>query len=493
MAVLIALSEVGDGRVAAVGDSDLFGDEFFDEMDHAQLWLNLLYWLSYPAFKRGQRLHAHPAKGKELQYLRVWSHIKEEINSLREIQNPDGAIDLSSHTDGTASQCIKNLLRLLPKIETSFPHQSRYIEALRADLQSWRDDHYKKPDFTRSLAEFKPQDIREDSVRDFVLFPMYTPNASLDTRFEALLVEIVWPGWLAATYRQNYAENSKFLSAKLVDYTDGYASECTVLFPETVSIVGRDENQFGMIFCDREAARYRDIVSRAAEITQLKLHPELKAFLSDPQLILDTCALWDLIHDTSHSRGELPFDPFMVRQKAPFWMYALEELRVDLRSFLEATALSSVFPSAAYVRYAVLFDRVFRFAVSGSRVRNYDGLAGQLLFTALHARNILTWRDNTLRVNWPQLTSGMQELYDELTSIYRRGQVVSKVQYWSDAHDFLCRYLSPNVASNWSKETRTFHDESNPKSLVSAVHDDEFPLGSFHLALRRKLGLSSVR
>ena len=33
---------------------------------------------------------------------------------------------------------------------------------------------------------------------------------------------------------------------------------------------------------------------------------------------------------------------------------------------------------AGLVQYAVIFDRIFRFAITGSRVRNYDGLGGQL-------------------------------------------------------------------------------------------------------------------
>ena len=31
---------------------------------------------------------------------------------------------------------------------------------------------------------------------DLVLFPLYTPNASSDTRFEALLMRSPWPDWL---------------------------------------------------------------------------------------------------------------------------------------------------------------------------------------------------------------------------------------------------------------------------------------------------------
>ena len=31
----------------------------------------------------------------------------------------------------------------------------------------------------------------------------------------------------------------------------------------------------------------------------------------------DMFELWDLIHDRAHSHGELPFDPFMIRQRLP--------------------------------------------------------------------------------------------------------------------------------------------------------------------------------
>ena len=47
-----------------------------------------------------------------------------------------------------------------------------------------------------------------------------------------------------------------------------------------------------------------------------------------------------------------------------------------------------------FVQYAILFDRLFRFPLTGSRVRNYDGLGGQLLFAWLHQHGVLHWTDN---------------------------------------------------------------------------------------------------
>ncbi len=75
----------------------------------------------------------------------------------------------------------------------------------------------------------------------------------------------------------------------------------------------------------------------------------------------------------------------MVRQRAPYWMYSLEELRCDLTAFGEAVELEREGLSfARNVQYAILFDRLLRFPITGTRVRNYDGLGGQLLFAYLH-------------------------------------------------------------------------------------------------------------
>jgi hypothetical protein len=88
------------------------------------------------------------------------------------------------------------------------------------------------------------------------------------------------------------------------------------------------------------------------------------------------------VHDRAHSHGDLPFDPFMIKQRMPYWMYALEELRCDLTAYRETVALEAdgVY-LARFVRLAVLFDRLYRFPITGDRVRNYDGLGGQIIFT----------------------------------------------------------------------------------------------------------------
>ena len=68
------------------------------------------------------------------------------------------------------------------------------------------------------------------------------------------------------------------------------------------------------------------------------------------------------------------------------------------------------FPFATYAAYAVLFDRIFRFPITGPRVRNYDALGGQLLFSYLHQKDVLIWRDNRLTIKWEPLPDAASQL-----------------------------------------------------------------------------------
>ena len=276
------------------------------------------------------------------------------------------------------------MIAAVGELAPRFPHQRAYLEQVPRDLRAWVEGGCAKPDFGGSLKLFHPERERRDGVEHLVVLPLYTPNGSPDTRFEALIVRTPWPAFVADLERAEF-DNPKFVPVQLVDHTAGYDSECAVLFPETVSLTGRPTNEFGAIFCDRESRRFRRTTAAAAEVLRLELPPDAAALVASPDLSRETYVLWDLVHDRWHSHGELPFDPFMIRQRLPYWMYSLEELRVDLATFGSAgELLRRGFHFARYVQYAILFDRLLRFPITGSRVRNYDGLGGQLLFAYLH-------------------------------------------------------------------------------------------------------------
>jgi len=481
-APLAAVLAHGEGRVVVLADSDLFGDDCIGDLDHRSLWLNLVYWAAEPAFHVPQRSVRSAAADDPL-----WSELRNAVAEIREAQEPDGSIDTAGHDSGRLSKVTEQVALAAEGLRPHFPHQEEYIDALIEDLGSWASGGFGKPDFSRSIEAFRPERDRRDGIEHLVVFPMYKQNASPDTCFEALIVRVPWPGFIAELEAERY-DNPKFVPVTFVDYTAGYDSECAVLFPETFAAEGRPPAHFGAIFCDREAARFRRVCGAAADILRLNLPPDAACLLRSPELSRDAYVLWDLIHDRTHMHGDLPFDPFMIRQRSPYWMYSLEELRCDLNAFSEAVMLEAEgFAFARHVQYAILFDRLFRFPVTGSRVRNYDGLGGQLLFAFLHREGHLHWTDNALRIDWERLADGVGALRERVQDLYHFGIDRSKLAQWEAAHDLVAAYVPPAESSRWAKDRRDLPEVEEPRELVDLVKADEFPLSLFYVQLQPKL------
>jgi hypothetical protein len=478
---LLAAVPYQQGRVVVVADSDLFGDDYLTRGDHRQLWLNLVYWAALHAFQTDATPIASVAALDP-----AWARLKEAVDALRLLQGPKGDVDLGACDADEVRSLVAAMTGAIADLTPRFSHQKDYLAQVVADLGAWLEGGCGRPDFRASLDLFRPDLERRDGVEHLVVFPLYTPNGSPDTRFEALITRTPWPDFIDRIERELY-DNAKFVPVQLVDNTAGYDSDCAVLFPETVSVAERPTNHFGGIFCDRESARYRHSTLRAAEVLQIDLPPDARALASSPDLALETYILWDMIHDRWHSHGDLPFDPFMIRQRLPYWMYSLEELRVDLATYGTAGELARTFPFARYVQYAILFDRLLRFPITGNRVRNYDGLGGQLLFGFLHGKGVVRWTDNRLRIDWEIVETAVGELRDLVEELYRHGIDTSKVTYWIAAHDLISRYVSPNLGSRWRKGAREYSDESEPRAWIDRVLDDEFPLSLFYEQYQKKV------
>jgi hypothetical protein len=479
---LIVAARHGQGRVVVLADSDLFGDDCIDDLDHRALWLNICYWVSrsdggvWPVAARQPGVEHEPA----------WLALRDQTNALAELQAPDGSLKDNASAElalGHVERMTAAIEELLPR----FPHDVEYLDAVVADMRRWVDGGFGKPDFTRALELFRPELQRADGTLHLVVFPMYKQNGSRDTCFESLIVRVPWPEWIASLERTGF-DNAKFVPVELIDATRGYDSECAVLFPETVSVAGRPVSNFGAIFCDREAERLRRVAGAAADLLRLNLPPDAACMLASPAISQQAYILWDLIHDRNHSHGDLPFDPFMIRQRAPYWMYSLEELRCDLTTFGQAVELESEGVSfARYVQYAILLDRLLRFPITGSRVRNYDGLGGQLLFAYLHRHGYLRWTDNRLTIEWDRVAEGVASLRQEVEELYRRGIDRTKLQHWAAAHDLVADSVPPAAGSNWTAAMREFTDVEDPRPYVDLVRDDEFPLSIFYSSLKTKL------
>ncbi len=482
-APLAAITDHGAGRVVVLADSDLFGDDCIAELDHRALWLNLVYWAGQPSFATAPAAPDSPAGADP-----AWARLKAATEELRLTQAPDGSVDTSAHELDKLRNLTVAIAESAQALKPRFAHQETYIDALAADLLAWADGGFAKPAFDRSLEAFRPERDRRDAIEHLCVFPMYKQNASRDVCFEALIVRVPWPEWIAELERTRF-DNAKYLPVTFVDHTAGYDSECAVLFPETFATAEVPSDfHFGAIFCDREAERLRRVASAAAETLRLNLPPDAAALLSSAELSESAYILWDLVHDRTHMRGDLPFDPFMIRQRSPYWMYSLEELRCDLTAFAAAVELEREgFAFARHVQYAILFDRLFRFPITGSRVRNYDGLGGQLLFAFLHREGYLHWTDNRLTIEWSRLAEGVGALRDRVQELYHSGIDRSKLGQWIAAHDLVATYVPPAESSVWAAERRELPEVDEPKQLVDLVRDDEFPLSLFYTQLQPKL------
>jgi len=480
---LVMTSTLTSGRVVVTSDSDLFGDDSLTDLDHRQLWLNLVTWA---AGSRAAARQEATAGDRWTSADPAWTALVEAVEAVRPMQAKDGSIDLTVHSEAEARAQVDAMCAAIEALAPRFPHQADHLAATAADLRAWADSGFGVPDFVGSLQLFRPDLQRADGVEHLALFPMYTQNGNPNRNLEAVITRTFWPDWLGEQERTY--DNAAFVPIEFVGFTSGYDTHSAVFFPETVATSEVIDFHWGGIFCDREAARFRMVARAASDTLRLSLPPDVDLLLNDQQLAQETFVLWDLIHDRTHSRGDLPFDPFMIKQRMPFWMYALEELRCDLSTFRETLALDEqdVY-LGRFIRYAIVFDRLFRFTITGDRVRNYDGLGGQIIFAWLHRDDVLRWTDNTLTIDWSRLTDSMVALCDAVDELYHGGIDRSRLAQWMAAHQFVSGLVEPHPASAWAKGADALPLDGEVKQVVDVVLPDEFPLNVFYDALKRKL------
>lgn len=421
----------------------------------------------------------------------AWPVLKDAVEQIRPWQSKDGSIDFEAESaPGTADAdlAVRRAVDAIEQLALLLPHDAEYHEALVKDLRRWADGGFQVPDFLDSLLAFQPAAHREDGLQHLVVFPMYTQNGNPDRNFEAVVLRMVWPDWLAELERTRY-DNPLFCGITFEDFTAGYDTNSAVLFPETIAVREAPERfSWGGIFCDREAARFRAVTDAAVDVLGLRLPEDIAAMVHDQDRCEQAFVLWDMVHDRTHSHGDLPFDPFMIKQRQPFWMYGLEELRCDLTAFKEAVKLEAEgHQHGRDVQYAVLFDRMFRFPVTGDRVRNYDGLGGQLLFAYLHQHDVVRWTDNKLDIDWQRAPQVTNQLCAEIEDLYRAGIDRPKLVHWFKAYELVSTYLAPHPGSRWAKGPDALDLSQPPRKLVDDVLPDEFPLSMFYEALSKKL------
>lgn len=421
----------------------------------------------------------------------AWPVLKDAVEQIRSWQSKDGSIDFDAEgapNPADSERAMRLVIDAVEQLSPLLPHDAAYHAASVTDLRRWAEGGFQVPDFLDSLLAFQPAAHRADGLQHLVVFPMCTQNGNPHPNLEAVVLRMVWPDWLAELERTHY-RNPLFCGFNFEDFTAGYDTNSAVLFPETVAVREAPERfSWGGIFCDREAARFRRVTDAAVGILNLDLPDDIATMVGDQVRCEEAFVLWDMVHDRTHNRGYLPFDPFMIKQRQPFWMYGLEELRCDLTAFKDAVKLErDGVPQARDVQYAVLFDRMFRFPITGDRVRNYDSLGGQLLFAYLHKHDVLRWTDNKLSIDWERVPQVTNQLCAEIEELYRHGTNRPKLVHWFAGYELVSTYLAPHPGSKWAKGPNALNLTQPPRKLVDDVLPDEFPLSMFYEVLSKKL------
>ena len=333
---------------------------------------------------------------------------------------------------------------------------------------------------------------------------MYTQNGSRDRHVEALLVEVIWPEFIAQLETEYV--NKLFVSLRLIDFTPGYDTNSAVLFPETVAMREIPTFTWGAIFQDREAARYRRVVRAASEITKLDLPDEAARMLDDQALTEKTFVMWDIIHDRTHMRGDLPFDPFMIKQRMPYFLYSLEELRCDLTAFRECVAIqkrlreraesgatldgaeAEMLEHAQLVQYAVIFDRIFRFAITGiARAQLRRARRPAAVRVAAPARRAALDR-HLARFDWDEVPAAVVALGDAIDELYWRSIDRPKTAHWLAAYELVRgdADAEPRFGVG-ARPAATRCSPARRRATPTPCMDDEFPLSMFFEALEKKM------
>jgi hypothetical protein len=470
---MAVLKSYGKGSVLVLADSDLFGDDCIETKQNKLFFERILYLLSH---------NEKSGTAREKTLPQSWIILKEKVNNLRKLQSEDGSVKQEDREG--AEGIAKEVLGAYVACATDLGLADRgYVQECVKDFHHWIESGMQRPDFSNTLKMFRPDLVRIDQREDLILMPMYTQNGHTGKVFEALFIKTVWPDWIRDVEKEY--SNPAFIPVEFVDFTEGYNTHSAVFFPETVTTSESMQFNWGAIFCDREAARFIKVSKAAIELLAINTPEDLKMLLGNPKILQETFILWDLVHDRTHSKGDLPFDPFMIKQRNPFWMYSLEEMRCDLNAYLEMDGIiRRGYPHGRFVKYAVLFDRVLRFPLSGGRVKNYDGLVGQILFGKLHKDNSIAWSDNKLTIHWDRVDSSIAELCAEINGLYKDSIDKPKLSFWVDGYTLVSKYVEPNLRSSWRKGPDYFKDS---KELVDSILPDEFPLNMFYEALLKKI------
>ena len=136
------------------------------------------------------------ATAADLRHHPAWLQIKAAATALQPLQSKNGSIEDVAHHDAARGH-VDRLVQGIRDMAPEFPHDAAYLAQAVVDFERWVAEGFGVPDFFDALVEFQPQQHRIDGLQHLVVFPMVTQNGSSDRLVEAVLVEVIWPEFVA--------------------------------------------------------------------------------------------------------------------------------------------------------------------------------------------------------------------------------------------------------------------------------------------------------
>lgn len=400
----------------------------------------------------------------------AWIDLKQGVAVLRQMQSTDGAIDSGHAGTVAAHRAVWHVAAAISELVRYFPYDADYLDATITDLRNWVRSGFDKPDFSSSIGLFRPGRRRKDRRCHLVVFPMYARNGDGRCSFEAMVISEMWPRWLQVLERGRYRARA-YVPLMLADFTSGFEPEAGLWFPDTVSTTPRGSYGFDrdLPLFEVEAARFRTVCAIATRSLHMTLSREVAAAVDDCRTAQRVFLLLGLLRRGDSYFTHFPCGLVTSTEPGPYWMRAIEELRRDLSAYLAAAEIAKGgHPLGLFTPDVLLLDRMLRATLVGSRWRNFDSLAGQVLFGCLRKDEVVSYRRGRLSID-NDIVPVVVGLADEIDLLYKESVNRSRTSLWMAGHRFISRYVSVSEESTWSAGT---------KSLSSAL-PDEFPLSMF--------------
>ena len=184
---LAAAVQAGLGRVVAFADSDLFGDDSIEELDHRTLWTNVVTWAAGAA--TGPDALAATAVSTAADAVELdehWLALKDAVTRIRPLQSKDGSIDAGTHDLAAARRLVDDITREIAALAPLLPARRRLPRGPRqATCGAGPTSGFGVPGLPRLAAGLPARRTARTASQHLVVFPMYTQNGNPDRNLEA--------------------------------------------------------------------------------------------------------------------------------------------------------------------------------------------------------------------------------------------------------------------------------------------------------------------